>query len=719
MENIALIKIFFVIPIVFVGFGLSLWVILADKKSIVNRLLFAEINVIMLSLAIDYCAAFFEGLNALVLIRLSYFLLISAAAIFYYFVQYFPFKSKGSILLDFLVSISTILIGFVTIFSKSIVQSIESVPWGTQGNVGEYIWLYYFLSASLILVSFFILLSKYNQSTKVNRSKMNLMIIGIIIYVLSQIAFNLVLPMIGIQNLYYIGDYSIIIFIVFTAYAIVKHHLFDIKLAVTRSVTYSLVLVTLAGLYFIAAYLVSILFNQELNSPSQTVGNVMISLLLAFVFQPIKHFFDRITNRLFYKSSYNSDIFFAHINQIATLTTDLSELLKNSVNEIAKTIKIEQVYFIVLRSDEKPISVGTSHHNNLPTNDIKMIDNYFSNNSDSFLDKSYLLDEKEDYHLRRLLVSHKTELILPLVISREFIGYLCLGDKKSGQYSSRDINVLKTVSNELTIAIKNALAIQEVRELNATLQQKIANATKELRASNTQLQRLDKAKDEFVGMASHQLRTPLTTVKGYISMVMEGDAGEITSEQRRLLDEAFMSSERMVNLINDFLNVSRIQTGKFIIDKHPTNLVRLIEQEIDRLKPNATSRKLEFVFKKPKDFPIVNIDESKIREVVMNFADNALYYSHEGAKIDISLYIDDSNQAVFEVIDTGIGVPDEDQARLFTKFYRAGNAKKQRPDGTGVGLFLAKKVISAQGGRIIFESVEDKGSTFGFSLPIE
>ena len=410
---------------------------------------------------------------------------------------------------------------------------------------------------------------------------------------------------------------------------------------------------------------------------------------------------------------------FAHINQIATLTTDLSELLKNSVNEIAKTIKIEQVYFIVLRSDEKPISVGTSHHNNLPTNDIKMIDNYFSNNSDSFLDKSYLLDEKEDYHLRRLLVSHKTELILPLVISREFIGYLCLGDKKSGQYSSRDINVLKTVSNELTIAIKNALAIQEVRELNATLQQKIANATKELRASNTQLQRLDKAKDEFVGMASHQLRTPLTTVKGYISMVMEGDAGEITSEQRRLLDEAFMSSERMVNLINDFLNVSRIQTGKFIIDKHPTNLVRLIEQEIDRLKPNATSRKLEFVFKKPKDFPIVNIDESKIREVVMNFADNALYYSHEGAKIDISLYIDDSNQAVFEVIDTGIGVPDEDQARLFTKFYRAGNAKKQRPDGTGVGLFLAKKVISAQGGRIIFESVEDKGSTFGFSLPIE
>jgi len=719
METAVLIKLFFVIPIVFVGFGLSFWVVLADKKSIINRLLFAEINVIIFSLIIDSCASFFNGLTALILIRLSYVLLIFAAAIFYFLVQYFPFKSKSSILLNFLVSFAILLIGFVTIFSKSIIQGISSAPWGYQVNVGEYIWLYYFLGFSLIFLSFFILFSKYNESTKVNKSKMNLMIAGIIIYVLSQIIFNFVLPMFNIQTLYYLGDYSIIIYIMFTAYSIVRHHLFDIKLAVTRSVAYFMVLVTLAGLYFVAAYIFSVLFNQELNSPGQAVGGVMVSLLLAFVFQPIKHFFDKITNKLFYKSSYDSDKFFAHINQIATLTTDLSELLRNSSNEIAKTIKIEQVYFIVLRSDEKPISAGTSHHNNLPANDIKMIDNYFSSNSDRFLDKSYLLDEKEDYHLRRLLVSHKTELILPLVISKEFIGYLCLGDKKSGQYSSRDINVLKTVSNELTIAIKNALAIQEVRELNATLQQKIANATKELRASNSQLQRLDKAKDEFVGMASHQLRTPLTTVKGYISMVMEGDAGEITSEQRRLLDEAFMSSERMVNLINDFLNISRIQTGKFIIDKHPTDLVKLIEQEIDRLKPSASSRKLEFIFKKPKDFPIVNIDESKIREVVMNFADNALYYSHEGAKIDVNLYVDDDKQAIFKVVDTGIGVPDDDQSRLFTKFYRAGNAKWQRPDGTGVGLFLAKKVISAQGGRIIFESVEGKGSTFGFSLPIE
>jgi anti-sigma regulatory factor (Ser/Thr protein kinase) len=115
---------------------------------------------------------------------------------------------------------------------------------------------------------------------------------------------------------------------------------------------------------------------------------------------------------------------------------------------------------------------------------------------------------------------------------------------------------------------------------------------------------------------------------------------------------------------------------------------------------------------------ICNIDEGKIRQVIMNFADNALYYSTQGTKITVKLAIEGTN-VVFTVKDTGIGVPRSEQAQLFTKFYRASNARKQRPDGTGVGLFLAKKVIDAHGGSVLFESVEGKGSTFGFRVPLE
>jgi len=115
---------------------------------------------------------------------------------------------------------------------------------------------------------------------------------------------------------------------------------------------------------------------------------------------------------------------------------------------------------------------------------------------------------------------------------------------------------------------------------------------------------------------------------------------------------------------------------------------------------------------------MIDIDESKIRQVIMNFADNALYYSHEDSDININLSVMGDN-VVFIVKDTGIGVPSNEQEQLFSKFYRASNARKQRPDGTGVGLYLSKTVIDAHGGKIIFDSIEGKGSTFGFSLPIK
>src|SRR5690606_31430711 len=134
----------------------------------------------------------------------------------------------------------------------------------------------------------------------------------------------------------------------------------------------------------------------------------------------------------------------------------------------------------------------------------------------------------------------------------------------TGGYGKQDRAALNAIANELVIAVQNARSVQALRDLNANLEQRINDATKELRKNNTQLKQADEAKDEFVSMASHQLRTPLTSVKGYISMVLEGDAGAITPMQKKLLEEAFTSSERMVHLIGDFLNVSRLQTGKFV-----------------------------------------------------------------------------------------------------------------------------------------------------------
>ena len=239
---------------------------------------------------------------------------------------------------------------------------------------------------------------------------------------------------------------------------------------------------------------------------------------------------------------------------------------------------------------------------------------------------------------------------------------------------------------------------------------------RQLKTTNNKLKALDEAKDEFISMASHQLRTPLTSIKGYLSMVLEGDVGEVTDQQKEMLGTAYTSAQRMVYLISDLLNVSRLQTGKFVIEPVDCYLPDVVSEELKQLKESASAKKITIKFDKPQSFPTMKLDDTKIRQVIMNFSDNALYYTKEGGQVEINLK-DNPKSIEFTVTDNGIGVPKAEQHKLFAKFFRAGNARKARPDGTGLGLFMAKKVIIASGGAIIFKSKEGQGSTFGFTFP--
>lgn len=508
-------------------------------------------------------------------------------------------------------------------------------------------------------------------------------------------------------------------FVIMVAYAIVKHQLFDIKFAAVRSAVYALTLLTLAGIYYAFAYVVSItvLKSQETTGVSISPANILLALGLAFMFQPIKRFFDKVTNDIFYRDSYSSSVFFTELSHLLTSTTDLRGLLERASAEIAATLKAEQAFFFLYYTNavDHHMSAGTRGYARLPVHDAQLLDEYVTVMGGEIIVTDGLTDK--DHALRRMLQSHKIALVMPLLQGDKIVGYTVLGEHLSGNYTKRDLSVLSTISNELVIAIQNALSLHEVKELNATLQQRIDVATKELRSSNAQLKHLDEVKDEFMSMASHQLRTPLTSVKGYISMVLEGDAGRITLQQQKLLVEAFKSSERMVGLISDFLNVSRLQTGKFIIEKAAFDMGEVVAQEVTDLQLIAKSHDIKLRLKAAHQPLPVMADESKFRQVIMNFIDNAIYYSH--AKSTIIITVEKvAGEVALTVVDTGIGVPKEEQSHLFNKFFRARNARQQRPDGTGVGLYLARRVVAAHGGTIIFSSKEGKGSTFGFRLPL-
>lgn len=300
----------------------------------------------------------------------------------------------------------------------------------------------------------------------------------------------------------------------------------------------------------------------------------------------------------------------------------------------------------------------------------------------------------------------KSVYIIKLRARNRIVGVMVVGSLTSlSDFRETEADLLDRLGETLGIALDNRLLFEENQEI-----------LRQLQKTNAKLRELDKTKDEFISMASHQLRTPLTAVKGYLSMVLEGDVGPVKKAEKEMIKKAFDGAQRMVYLIGDMLNVSRLQTGKFVIENQPTNLANLVAGEITQLQETAEGHHIKLIYHKPDRFPVLNLDDNKIRQVVMNFLDNAIYYTPANGSITADLNSSDA-EVQFTVTDTGIGIPAVVQHHLFSKFYRANNARKMRPDGTGLGLFMAKKVITAQGGAIIFKSTEGKGSTFGFSFP--
>lgn len=230
---------------------------------------------------------------------------------------------------------------------------------------------------------------------------------------------------------------------------------------------------------------------------------------------------------------------------------------------------------------------------------------------------------------------------------------------------------------------------------------------------------VEQMKTEFVSLAAHQLRTPLSAIKWTLRMILDGDLGKTTEEQRDFLEKTYSSNERMIDLINDLLNVTRIEEGRYLYGLTFFQFEELLEEIMNNYKSEIKRKDINFEIEKPeKKMPMIRADMEKIELAVSNLLDNAVRYTPSGGKIKIVLS-HDKEKINFSIKDSGIGVPGDQQKRLFTKFFRGANAIRIETEGSGLGLFIAKNVVEAHGGKIGFESEENKGSTFHFDLPIK
>jgi signal transduction histidine kinase len=536
------------------------------------------------------------------------------------------------------------------------------------------------------------------------------------------------LPAYGI-GIYPFGYLSGVGFVIILAYAILKYRLMDIRVAIKRSTIFSAVVITITAAYAMAAFLLGwVFFGGVYTFKAQIITGLIVALLVAFGFRPLYEWLKETTDTFLFKGEYRPQELMADISDVLSRTLDLNVVISTLKEKIGRALRIEKMELVILEEEElwEDQTLRRARGAKEKKEALKKLINYFKKEREVLvleeLKRKYL--EKTKYDKSFLLIKEleklKAALVIPLLVKQKLVGLFLLQAKKSGDmFTNEDIKLLETIAAQAAIAIENARLYEEMKDFSKTLQKEVARQTRELREANIRLQQLDKAKSEFISLASHQLRTPLSIIKGYISMILENTWGSVIGKQREQLEKVYASNERLIKLVEDLLTVSRIESGRLEFSLQLIDLSSLTENVVNEFSQVAAKKGLYLKYIKPeKPLPRIKVDSLKIRQVIQNLIDNALHYTKKGgATIRLKK---EKDKIVFSIQDTGIGISPKEQMTLFEKFSRGKDVGRMHTEGTGLGLYLAAKLVEAHGGKIWVESEgKGKGSAFYFELPIK
>lgn len=528
---------------------------------------------------------------------------------------------------------------------------------------------------------------------------------------------------------YPIGNLFVVLYVFFMAYAITKYRLLDIKSFVRRSTIFAFLVALIAVLFVIFSNYLFFLFERYLGSYAQMISAVLSAIIVVICYEPIKKLIEKITDRFLFIKSYSSSQVLSEVSTLALSEINLSKLLELLEQKLKNIFFFKKISFLFLDEKGRLNLIKQSGFDQKQLSDFargkeKYLPWYFTGNKNikviPELKDAYEAGEYQPKSLDILngLFDMDVSLVVPLFVKESLIGIILIGDKRSNDlYTQDDINTIGAIAGQLAMAIENARLYEKQKRFNQDLKIEVKRATERLVAANKELQRLDDAKSEFLSIASHQLRTPTTIIRGYISMMQEGSFGPVPSIIQENLKKVNSATDRLLSLIESLLDISRMEAGRLEFDIQPTDLSVIAKSLIDDFKKKADDKKLKFDFYFPKSLPKVLADPNKVKEVASNLIDNSIKYTPKG-EVSVGLHQEGSS-VVFSVQDTGLGVEPEDLPRLFNKFVRGKDMVRVHTEGTGLGLYFARVVIENMGGRIWAESPgKNQGSKFCFSLPL-
>ena len=500
-------------------------------------------------------------------------------------------------------------------------------------------------------------------------------------------------------------------------FSIVQYQALDIEIVINRSIVYVIVTGIIVAIYL---GLVGIIghFLQTISPRSSYSFAIVFTLFAAVLFAPIKNRIQTFVDRTFYRVKYNYRLAIKDFGEAIGSVHDQKEISDLIVTKINNAIPIEKTVLLLPENSSRSYQIAASH--GMSEDDLFEIHNELRDGITDQVDKCRTTlvkpgraDLTDFPKLKKTAGLNKLgiELVIPIMLQDKIVGILVLGKKMSGmRYSDEDIELLTRMASQGLGALEQ-LKIQEAIILE--------------RAEKEKLKELSDLKSEFISHVSHELRTPLTSIQWSIENLLDGIPEKPSPKINEYLQGIHDSSQHLGRMIENLLDVSRIEQDRIEIFTEKINMPEEVNKVLEILKPLADKKNIRFKTVQPESL-WVRADRDRLRDILTNILDNAIKYSNEGdevavkieTKIDTKKLKGEGKEMVsISIIDHGPGIPKEKQRAIFERFERIRTDKAVREKGLGLGLHIVKKLIELQGGRIWVESEVGKGSTFIFTLP--
>jgi signal transduction histidine kinase len=309
-----------------------------------------------------------------------------------------------------------------------------------------------------------------------------------------------------------------------------------------------------------------------------------------------------------------------------------------------------------------------------------------------------------------------SSLVVPIPLQGKTIGLLYVANRRATNFTRGDQEVLSRLAAQAAVAIENARLYAQVSRYADELEAKVAARTQELQEANRQLEAASRHKSEFLANMSHELRTPLNAIMGFSEVLLERMFGELNEKQAEFVQDVLGSGRHLLALINDILDLAKVEAGRMDLQLAPVNLPLAIESAVSLIRERAGRQGISLSVTADETLGEFVADERKVRQILLNLLSNAVKFTPDGGRVETTA-VRAGDWVEIAVRDTGIGIAPEDQAAVFEEFRQVGGHHTQTREGTGLGLALAKRFVELHGGTIRVQSAVGQGSTFTFTLP--